>query len=70
MTATWIDKPNLLALRYITKNAKDGISKKKAVMKSQTFPKVKSDAIARITIQGGEYYAEPIPTICQDSIYF
>ena len=70
MTATWIDKPNLLALRYITKNAKDGISKKKTVMKSQTFPKVISDAIARITIQGGENSAEPIPTICQDSIYF
>ena len=39
-------------------------------MKSQTFPKVRRDAIARITIQGGEYSAEPIPTICQDSIYF
>ena len=54
----------------MTKNARDGINKKNIVMKSQTFPKVSSEAIARITIHGGEYSPEPIPTMCQDSMYF
>ena len=42
---------------------------KKIVMNNQTLPKVMAEAKARITIQGGEYAAEPNPTMCQDSIY-
>ena len=45
------------------------MSKKRIVINNQTFPKVIAEAIARITIQGGEDAAEPSPTMCQDSIY-